>query len=664
MSHVTRVVLGLLLIAGLPLTAAAQAPANLAQATIEDLMNIQITSAGRKEQRLGDVPAAIYVLTQEDIRRSGMTTVPELLRLVPGVQVAQINSNKWAVAVRGFNNLFADKVLVLVDGRTKYDRLNSGVFWESIDTPIDQIERIEVVRGPGGASWGANAVNGVISIMTKSAADTQGLRASVGIGTFDGTQAGVAYGGTVGAAAYRLSSQFVSHAQSRLAGAPAHDPWDSQSHLARVDWTRDADAVMVEGGATLASLRGLFHAPTGPVPAVKPAFAERTSTEEYDALARWTHHRGNESSLQLQSYVDYRHNDDSVDPRQLLVDVDTQYHTTLWQRHDVVVGSGYRHVNERVAGSFSFSIAPSAVAESVVNAFAQDEIRLGMDVRVTLGAKIERDTHAGWGLQPTARIMWSIVPQRQQLWAAVSRARHTPSLGDVSGRYNYASFIGQTGLPVVVGAIGNPRYQPEGLVNSEVGYRAEIGPAVSVDVTTFVGRYQRLKTSEPLPPRMELAPAPAHLFIPVQFGNLLQATTTGLEVSVRATPFSWWQLEGGYGAFHLTPRLAAESRDQAAASFDGNAPRAQWRARSGFTFGSGLQLDAMIFRTGALIAAQIAGYTRADLRLEVPLTRRLSLSLAGQNLMDPTHAEYSGNGAIVTPTLVPRSARVQLVWKR
>jgi iron complex outermembrane receptor protein len=666
MRYIARVIVMTLLASPAAPARAQSAPPvrDLARATLEDLMNITITSAGRKEQRLGDVPASIYVITQDDIRRSGMTTLPELLRLAPGVQVAQINSNKWAVAVRGFNNLFADKVLVLVDGRTKSDRLNSGVFWESIDVPLDQIERIEVVRGPGGASWGANAVNGVISIVTKSAADTQGVAASVGVGTFDGTHAGIRYGGMLGPVAYRLSSAWAGRGQSRLdASTSANDPWESQTHLGRLDWANDADAVMMEGGATLASLRGLFHVLSGPVPAVKPLFQERSSTEEYDALGRWTHKRGNGSSLQVQSYFDFRHNHDSVNPRQTLIDVDAQYHTTLWRRHDVVTGVGYRHVDEKVTGSFSFSIAPVNVEEIVVNAFAQDEIQLGARLRLTLGAKVERDTHAGWGFQPTARVMWSVVPQRQQLWAAVSRARHTPSLGDISGRYNYTSFIGQGGVPVVVGALGNPNYLSEELVNAEAGYRVEIGSAASVDVTAFRGSYDKLKTSEPLAPRMELVPGPAHLFIPVQFGNLLQATTSGVEISARVAPFSWWRLEGGYSTFRLTPHVLPTSRDTVAASFDGNAPRAQWQLRSGFAIGPRVQLDALVFHTGALATMGVAAYTRADARLEVPLTRGVSVSVVGQNLVDPAHAEYAGKGAIVTPTLVPRSARVQLTWQ-
>jgi iron complex outermembrane recepter protein len=639
-------------------------PPDLLQLSIEDLMNIEITSVSHKGQRAGDVAASVSVITQDDIRRSGMTTVAELLRLVPGVQVAEINSNKWAVAVRGFNNLFADKLLVLVDGRTVYDRLNSGNFWESLNIPLDQIERIEVVRGPGGATWGANAVNGVIQIVTKSAADLPGSAVSVGAGTFDGTAVAGRYGGRLGGVAYRVYSQWSGHGESQLdANTAAGDRWQSQTHGFRLDSTRDLNEFMAEGSATFGRLRGLFQAPSGPVPAVKAPFDEWSSTREYNALGRWTRRRENGASLQVQSSIDFRHNEDGTNPTQTQADVDAQYHTVVAARHDVVAGAGYRLVDENVLGGFSFSIAPTHVRETVLNAFVQDEITLARRVHVTLGSKIEHDSYVGWGVQPTARVIWTLVPQQQHVWAAVSRAVRTPSLGDISGRYNFTSFVGPGGLPVVVGAIGNPAFQSEEVLNTEAGYRLEIGSVASIDATAFVASYDSLKTSEPRAPYLEAAPAPAHLFVPVQFANLLAATATGVELAVHSTPATWWRLDGGYSTFHLTPHPSAASRDPAAAAFDGNAPGAQWQARSAMSMPRGVELDLMLFHAGDLPHLRVGAYTRADARFEVPLTRLLSVSVVGQNLLDPAHAEYAGAGAIVSATLIPRSASVNLVWK-
>lgn len=651
--------------AGLADTARGQGthpPADLALATIEDLMNITITSASRKEQRMGDVPASVYVITRDDIRRSGMTTVPELLRLVPGVQVAQINSNKWAIAVRGFNNLFGDKLLVLVDGRTVYDRLNSGIFWESLDVPVEQIERIEVTRGPGGATWGANAVNGVISIVTRHASDTTGAAVTIGGGTFDGGHVSARYGAARGRLAYRLSSQFVGHGESRLeSGGSADDSWQSQAHRARLDWTGSVDTVMVAGGATLATLRGLFPAIAGPVPGIKPAANQQQYTQEYDVLGRWARGLQNGSSLEVQSFVDYRHNDDATNPRQTQADVDAQYHTSL-SRHDLVVGGGYRYLHERVDGGFALSIAPATVTEGIFNLFVQDDIAFGPRLHVMLGAKVEREGRTS--VQPTARAMWAIVPRRHQVWAGVSRAVRRPALNDLSARFNYASFIGPGGLPVLIGALGNPEFKSEEVVNVEAGYRFEAGSVASLDVTVFEGRYDNLKTNEPVTPYVELTPAPRHLFVPVQFGNLLKATARGAEISTHLTPVGWWRLDVGYSAFHLAPHLSPASQDVAAASFDGNAPRTQWQARSAFSLPAGGQIDAMLFHTGALRVLGVGAYTRADVRLEAPLTSRFTIAVVGQNLFSPHHTEFAGAGAVVTPTRIPRSARVQLTWRQ
>ena len=578
------------------------------------------------------------VITQDDIRRSGMRTLPELLRLVPGVQVAQINSNKWAVTVRGFNNLFADKLLVLVDGRTVYDRLNSGLFWESLDVPLDQIDRIEVVRGPGGATWGANAVNGVINIVTKSAVDLQGSSVSVGAGTFDGVHAAARYGGTLGGVAYRAYLLLAAHDESLMdATTSADDRWNSQSlrippglepEAATRSWPR------AERRCKAFAACGISH-PDRCRP--QEPFNPWAYTYEYSVLGRWTHRRDTGAALQVQSSVDYRHNDDGPSPSQVNFDLDAQYHAAIGRRHDVVVGGGYRLVDESVKGSFTFSITPSEVVNTVAKIFAQDEIALGR-VHLTLGAKVERDSYAGWAVQPTARAIWAITPP-QHLWAAISRAVRTPSLGDVSVRNNFTSFIGQGGLPVVVGALGNPDFQSEEVVTTEVGYRREIGSVVSIDVTAFVSSYDKLKTSEPIPPRFEALPAPAHLFIPVQFGNLLEATASGIEISAHWAPTGWWRIDGGFSSFHLTPHPSPESRDTTASTFDGNAPGAQTHLRTGFFFAHGVQLDAMLCHVSALRNPRIDidAYTRVDARVEVPISRRLFVALVGQNLFDPDH---------------------------
>src|SRR5712671_3178078 len=323
-------------------------PRDLSALSIEDLLNVEVVSASRKEQRAADVPAAVFVLTRDDIRRSGMTSIPELLRLVPGVEVAQLNSNKWAVSVRGFDALYANKLLVLVDGRSIYNHLFSGVFWDTVDVPLDDIERIEVVRGPGGSVWGANAVNGVINIMTKTAADTQGTSVRMGGGTFEGQQAGVRYGGTTKDGAYRVFAQWSRH-QPSLTGSGGTA--DDRSHIAstgfRIDGSRPSGSYTLEGGVTDSYATSLWNLAVSPDPVVSLAeHAVPSHSVDANVLGRWTSIRANGATWQTQSSLDVtRRSDSNVLTGRNAADIDTEYHAKAG-RHDVVAGAGYRVTTE------------------------------------------------------------------------------------------------------------------------------------------------------------------------------------------------------------------------------------------------------------------------------------------------------------------------------
>ncbi len=642
-------------------------PQDLARATIEDLMNITITSASRKEERASGVAAAVYVITQEEIRRSGMTTLPDLLRLAPGVQVAQINANKWAVSVRGFNGLYSNKLLVLIDGRSIYNHLFSGVLWDTEDLVIDDIERIEVIRGPGAAVWGANAVNGVINILTKSAADTKGALVRAGGGTFDPAQVVARYGGSFGNTHYRVYSQWSDHGESRLAsGAGADDQWRRATAGFRGDWTSGPRAVTLQGSVTRARANGLWLN-FGGAPAAAPLSAIETPSlmNGGAVLGRWTMTRANGASVQLQSSVELADRDEPLgDYRRRTADVEVQYHTAVGSRHDLVAGAGYRLMHEQLAGRNGYSLVPETSTDDRVNVFAQDEIELAGDrLHLTLGAKVERDALAGWGLQPTARLTWAVVPQRQYLWTAVSRAQRTPSLTDRGIRVDYPATFGAGPLPVRVSAFGSPDIRTEVLSNAETGYRLEVASAATVAVTAFYGRYENLITPEPQTPGVIVGPDGPYVSVPVRFGNLLGGDTSGLEVDAHWMPANWWRLDASYSAYRFTPRLDPASRDTALARHDGDASRHQWQVRSGVSLGRRADVDLTLFRVGRLAGLGVPGYTRADVRLAIPLTQHLTASFVGQNLFDPEHAEFNDANGTVLRTLVPRSARVQLAWR-
>jgi iron complex outermembrane receptor protein len=635
-------------------------PPDLSRATLEELMTIKITSVSRKEQRADDAAAAVFVLTKDDIRRSGVRTLPELFRLVPGVQVAQINSRNWAVGIRGFNDQFSNKLLVLIDGRSIYKRNFSGIFWDAEDVMIEDIERIEVVRGPGGAVWGANAVNGVINIVTRTAASTAGAYVAVTGGTVDRLQATARYGGTIGNAAYRVYTQWSDRGETGLADdTPAGDPWRTLTSGIRADWARGANEWTVDGSFRSGDGQALWRFLDSTAVGLRPTTDRPASFHTGNVLGRWTHRGGGGSALQVQSVVALSRRSDNVTERENTFDTQVQYHVRAGTRHDLVTGGGYRLVDNTTGQSLSFSLTPPASRTTVSSFFAQDEIAIGSRLHLTLGAKLERDTFAGWGVQPTARVMWRPA-SRQRVWLSASRALRTPSNTDLGVRLNVAVVPGAA-LPVMIAVLGNPDYQVEEFQDAEAGYRFELGSMFSLDATVFRGRYNGLPTHEPLPPVFEAAPGPPHLLVATRYENRLDADTAGLEIAARFAPTRAWRLDGSYSGFHVTAHPSAATRDPAAAAFDGGAPAHQWQLHSTAWLGPRTEVNAALFYTGPLRAFGVPAYTRADARVAVTLNRHMSLAAVGRNLFDPSHDEFLA--AAVVSTQVRRSADIQLVWR-
>jgi iron complex outermembrane receptor protein len=668
MAHgMTRIVRLLLVLSGLiaapsPGLAQRQATSNLSQVSIEDLMSIEITSASRKEQRAADVAAAVFVITHDDIRRSGMTLLPDVLRLAPGVNVAQINTSKWAVSVRGFNAAFADKLLVLIDGRTIYDRISSGVVWDAQDVLLEDIDRIEVIRGPGAALWGANAVNAVINIVTRSAADTQG-----GLVTVEGGRAGeqynIRYGGSLGAAHYRVYAQWTDRDQTFVVpGTRADDAADSLTTGLRTDWTTRADVLTMEGAFTVGRTHGLWSNLDPRTAAEQPISTDRSTARGGHVLGRWRHTRGNGASLQIQSFVDIADREDPIAgyDRQT-VDIDTQYHTAIDAHHDLVAGAGYRRISEQGHDAVGISLISAHERSSLATAFLQDEIGLFANrLAVTLGSQVQYDSEAGAGVQPTARVMWKAFPH-QRLWAATSRALRTPSGYERALRLDYPPVSGPDGVPLLVRSSGNPTAKTERLVDAEVGYRLEKGTAWSIDATGFVGRYQNLTTNEADAPVFQPGPPP-QILVTTRFGNLLDATTRGLEVAGHWAPVPAWRVDGSYTAFHLTPHPHPGSQDLDAATADGNAPRTQWQLRSVCSPGTHATFSVALFHAGPLAQLQVDAYTRADATAEWRFTSHLSAIAIGQNVFDAAHAEFSGIKSLALATQIPRSATLRMRW--
>jgi iron complex outermembrane receptor protein len=659
---VCRTATALVFALSLSASARAQVPApDFSEMSIEDLMRIDVTSVSRKEQRAADVATAVFVITHDDIRRSGMTSIPDLLRLAPGVDVGQINANKWAVSVRGFNAMRANKLLVLVDGRSAYNRLFSGVFWDEQDVMIDDIERIEVIRGPGAAIWGANAVNGVINIITKVAADTQGGLVRVD-GGLSGRQGAARYGGAFGATRYRVFSQWTSREPGLTApGIGAGDESHAVTAGFRADRATRPGALLVEGALTIGRTNALWQNLDPQTSARLPISTDHSDAQSGHVLGRLTHARQGGAILQFQGFIDIANRQEPIaDFDRRTIDVESQYHT-VHGRHALVAGAGYRFISERFDGHSGIMLIPSASTASVTTAFIQDEMAFfGSRLAVTLGSQFQYDSDAAGGVQPTARAIWKALP-RQRVWAAASRALRTPSLEDRGIHVTLPGVPTESGLPLIVTVSGNAAAKTEELVEVEAGYRIEIGTRASIDVTGFAGRYEHLQMREPGARVISLVPVP-QILVELRTGNQLEATTRGLEVAAVWTPVPSWRIDGNYSAFGINPSLAPGSLDVAAGTTDGAAPAHKWQLRSEFSYGARARFNVSIFHSGPLVRSRIDSYTRADLNAEWRFTSQLSAMVIGQNLLNEAQTEFSGADSLILSTMVPRSGAVRLRW--
>jgi iron complex outermembrane receptor protein len=637
--------------------AAPQAPEqNLAEVSIEDLMQVRVTTASRRAQRAEDVAAAVFVITREDIRRSGLTTLPELLRLAPGVQVARVSASKWAVSIRGFNDLFANKLLVLIDGRSVYTRAFGGVLWDAQDLLIGDIDRIEVIRGPGGAMWGANAVNGVINVITRNAADTQGWSVDLSAGTLERERAGLRYGGSAGTLKYRLFSQWSGYSDTQnAAGGPGDDSWHSLLTGARIDLSRGANTAMAQahyiGGRSRP--RYVEYAPDRPGNVSLDGIAQ---TREFTLLGRWMRTFSAGGLATVQGSHTNGHRRELNDWQEYSTELDAQYELAAAGRHAIVVGGAFREV--QLTSSDSLTLRLGSEHTRILSAFIHDDIALPGNVSLSLGGKTEHDGVAGWGVSPSARVLWRPAPT-QRIWAAVSRARRTPSATDRA--LTFVTPVQVAGMTILGGYVGNPDYRHETLVEAELGYRLRFG-AAAVEAALFQGAYRELPTSEPVGPVFVPTPAPGFVMFANQSANLMSARTRGAEVNASWTPARVWRLTGSYSFLALTPRPDPTSRDTHALLVDGHAPRHQWQVHSLATLTPRLEFDLGVYHAGRLAVLAVPAYTRLDVRVEYKLSERLALVGLGRNLVDARHPEFSGARSAFVASTIPRSGHLMLRW--
>jgi len=646
------------------------AAADLSELSLEQLMDIPVTSVSKIPEKVSEASAAIFVITQDDLRRSGATCIPEALRLAPGVQVARMNTSQWAVSIRGFNDIFANKLLVLIDGRSVYTPNFSGVFWNVQDTMLEDIERIEVIRGPGATMWGANAVNGVINVITKSAKETQGGLVSAGVGTEERGFGSVRYGGQVGKNAYIRGyiKYFDRDDQVLPGGRSAHDEWRGGRGGFRFDWEAS--------NCNQVTLQGDFYATdngeTASVPVLTPPFAKlvsgRSAFDGGNFLGRWTHDYSDTSNSKLQVYYDRTDSDKvaAVGESRNTVDLDFQHQFALGSQHTVLCGAGYRISNDHTKAGLTVRFDPPDRTLDWFSVFLQDKISLLKDkLEITLGVRLEHNDFTGPEIQPTARALWQASSQHT-LWAAVSRPVRIPARVEDDVIFNSQALppgaLGPGTPATLARGIGNKDVESENLLAIDVGYRMHPLKRFSLDLAGFYNNYRDLRSTVTGTPFPEAEPAPPHLVLPFNIGNKRRGQSFGGEAMASWQALKWWRLQGQYS--FLSIQLKPVTNDPGAEDDEGNSPRNQALVRSSMDLPHNVQLDCALRYVDSLPNRHVSSYVAGDVRIGWRPSKRLELSLVGQNLFDNQHLEWRPTIPINTrPSEVQHSVYFKMTFQ-
>ncbi|MBL0421661.1 TonB-dependent receptor [Ramlibacter sp. AW1] len=620
------------MLAALILMAAVHSPpaharnsASVADLSLEELSNIMVTSVSGRPQTLRSAAASIYVITSDEIRRSAATTLPEALRLAPNLHVARLNAGQWAISARGFNTAIANKLLVLVDGRTIYSPLFAGVFWDFHDLPLEDIERIEVISGPGGTLWGANAVNGIINVVTSPAAATQGPMVSV-TRSHHGGQQTARLGFRNGPGHLRVYAMALDRADTRTAtGLSLADSSSKQQAGFRGDWDLGVHQLTLQGDA----FTGGALPSNNTAPDISGGnFSARLESRLPDG-----------SPLRVQLSLDEYHRDDTNLFRNRSRSTDLQFTHELARqgRHQWVWGGGYRSATDINDTTALVTFDPAERTLAWWNLFVQDQVRLGERAELTLGLKAERNSYTGLEWLPTARIAWRHLGGATT-WAAASRAVRAPSRID-------REFYFPGAPPFVIA--GGPRFDSEVAKVYEVGHRGDLGRTLSYDLTLFRQQYSGLRAGTAA--------------VPTTVENLVEGTADGLEAWAHWNPLSVWRLSAGYTRLHKKLRFSGPAPANAANGIaaQGNDPRHLWKLRSRLDIGSRYAFDLALRHVGALPQPAIPSYTTVDARLGWAVSPSLELSLLAQNLLDPAHPEFES----ATGSQVRRQLWLRAVWQ-
>ncbi len=658
---------------------------------LEDLLSIEVTSVSKKKQKLSEVASAVFVISQEDIRRSGVTSIPEALRMAPGVNVARFDANKWAITTRGFNGQNANKLLVLIDGRTVYTPSYSGVYWDVQDTLLEDIDRIEVIRGPGATIWGANAVNGVINIITKFANISQGGVVSIGGGDKEKNFASFRYGAELGKftqgrfylKSFKRDSFVFAENQN-----DANDNWTSLRAGFRFDsnpaendkWTIQGDFYQTESNQTIAftffdpvlfDVNSLDPAtpPATVIPAIAPGYITTIENKGWNLLGRWSHTFNEQSAASLQVYYDKTERGEFfLRQKHDTFDIELQHQFSIATTHEVVWGFGYRNIKDDFDNTFLVKILPSTGAFELYNIFIQDQVELIEDnIYLTFGTKLEHNDAIGFEIQPSIKTLWKI-DDKSSLWASISKASRTPSRVEKDSLITTFTGVVTTGnpifpvAPISTSIIGNDGMQTEELIAYEFGYRVQPLEILSLDLSIFYNDYDRLQTFERINN------------ITVMFDNKMAGHASGLEAAIDWRILPWWKIQSNFSSLKVSLKLDEDSQDIGVTLpvGEGSSPENQFSLRTSVDFDRNWEMDLWIYYVDKLDAAGpfawiggtiIEDYTSLNFRLSWQPREDLQFSIVGQNLQNGSHSETIGEELFgLTETAIERSVYAKMKW--
>ncbi|MCA8942111.1 MAG: TonB-dependent receptor [Planctomycetes bacterium] len=626
---------------------------------LEELLDTEIVSASRKTERLVDAATAIYVVTQQDIRRSGATSIPEALRMVPGLQVSRLANGHWVIAARGFAGLFATKLLVLIDGRSVYTPIFSGVYWDEQDVMLEDIERIEVIRGAGGTLWGANAVTGVINIITKNSADTVGSLVTFGGGTEERAFAAVRHGVRLDEdTTFRVWAKwFDRDGQRNSDDSNAPDSWDGSRVGFRLDRDlSESDRFTLQGDLFDSNLATTSLVPSETVSPFAIPMLEYESVYGGNLLGRWQRRDESGAETVVQAYYDGWSRTQYTRARRHTADLDTQHTFEPWGPHTVMVGFGYRYNELRAEALPHIYSRHSPRGDNLWSVFVNDSIDLVEDrLALSVGTKVEHNDYTGYEIQPDARIRWSI-DEQHTLWGAVARAVRTPSWINHDAVITFGSMPGSGSLPLQTVLSGDDGFQSENALTFDLGYRFQNeSDTFSLDLATFFNRFDDLSSFDAGATFMETFEGNPRIVLPATYGNRDKGESYGGELALTWRASERLRLAGSYSLLRLDQTEGAGTL--VAYGSESLSPRNMASLRAYWDVTEHVSCDLSGSYTDHL-SAGVPSFVRVDARLGWKFGDHSELEVVGQNLLDDRHPEFVREYR-VTPTELERGAYVQ-----